>query len=88
MNIFNIRVIEVVSRCKIAMFLDFEMLPKCCILVDIVRHYQGRGYKDEATHVGTQYLNILSPCLHYKRRSWTLLLLSAVLPLHMVNVCF
>jgi hypothetical protein len=37
--------------------LDVEMLPKCCILVDIVRHYQGRGYKDETTHVGTQYLN-------------------------------
>ena len=41
----------------LAMFLDFEMLPKCCILVDIVRHYQGRGYKDETTHLGTQYLN-------------------------------
>jgi hypothetical protein len=39
------------------MFLDVEMLPTCCILVDIVRHYQGRGYKDETTHVGTQYLN-------------------------------
>ena len=41
----------------VSVFCYVEMLPTCCILVDIVRHYQGRGYKDETTHVGTQYLN-------------------------------
>jgi hypothetical protein len=38
------------------LLLDFEMLPKCSILVDIVNHYQGRSYKDATTHVGAHYL--------------------------------